>query len=168
MSDRFTALNIAKLFGIERHRQSLTTIGVFGKFRLVGGIAPQWAVGLDGGVSKILRRALARQRRRPGYLSKVGVGCGKHRQLQRLQRKIAGFMTSAPQTLGTAKHVHQRQQVDMVARPGGLPGHEGMAVLVDAGAHEQVEGIVHVVRRQTVFALRLGLDVVAVGVNGEA
>jgi hypothetical protein len=30
--------------------------------------------------------------------------------------------------------------------------------------HEEIEGVVHVVRRQAVFALRLSLDVVAVGV----
>src|ERR1700738_3893732 len=56
----------------------------------------------------------------------------------------------------------------MVAGFAGLPGHEGMTVLINAGAHEQVEGIVYVIRRQAVFALRLGLDVVAIGVHGEA
>src|SRR5450432_5336 len=56
----------------------------------------------------------------------------------------------------------------MVAGLGGLPRHEGMTILVDAGTHEQVEGIVHVVGRQAVFALRLGLDVVAIGVHGKA
>src|ERR1700676_943532 len=56
----------------------------------------------------------------------------------------------------------------MVAGLGGLPRHEGVAVLVDAGAHEQIEGIMHVVRRQSVFALCLGLDVVTIGVHGEA
>src|SRR5450631_850913 len=56
----------------------------------------------------------------------------------------------------------------MVAGLGGLPRHEGMTILVDAGAHEQVEGIMHVIGRQAVFALRLGLDVVAIGVHGKA
>src|ERR1700730_9550444 len=55
----------------------------------------------------------------------------------------------------------------MVTGPGGLPRHEGMAILVDAGAHEQVEGIVDVIRRQAVFPLRLGLDVMAIGVHGK-
>src|SRR5258708_9673250 len=55
----------------------------------------------------------------------------------------------------------------MVTWLGGLPRHEGMAVSIDAGAHEQVEGIVHVVRRQAVFALRFGLDVVAIGVHSK-
>src|ERR1700736_2281324 len=56
----------------------------------------------------------------------------------------------------------------MVARPGGLSRHEGMAVRVHTRAHEQVEGIMHVIRRQAVFALRLGLDVMAIGVHGKA
>src|SRR5260370_5916202 len=55
----------------------------------------------------------------------------------------------------------------MVTWLGGLPRHEGMAVSIDPGAHEQVEGIVHVVRRQAVFALRLSLDVVAIGVHSK-
>src|SRR5260370_36442729 len=55
----------------------------------------------------------------------------------------------------------------MVTWLGGLPRHEGMAVSIDPGAHEQVEGIVHVVRRQAVFALRFGLDVVAIGVHSK-
>src|SRR5260370_11667817 len=55
----------------------------------------------------------------------------------------------------------------MVTWLGGLQRHEGMAVSIDPGAHEQVEGIVHVVRRQAVFALRFGLDVVAIGVHSK-
>src|SRR5258706_4517582 len=56
----------------------------------------------------------------------------------------------------------------MVTGLCGQPRYEGMGVRIDGGAHEQVEGIVHVIRRQAVFALRLGLDVMAIGVHGEA
>ncbi len=56
----------------------------------------------------------------------------------------------------------------MIAGLRGLSRHVGVAVLVDAGAHEQIEGIVDVVGRQPVFALRLGLGVVAIGVHRKA
>ena len=62
------AVDIDALDGIEgreflcgqRDRQLGDADRRVGKFRLVGGIAPQRPVGLDGGVAEILRRALAR------------------------------------------------------------------------------------------------------------
>ena len=51
---------------------------------------------------------------------------------------------------------------------GGILGDEGPAIGVDPGVHEEIERVVHVVRGEPELALRLRLDVVAVGVNGQA
>ena len=56
----------------------------------------------------------------------------------------------------------------MIARLRRLPGNRRAAVERHFGEHEQVEAVVNVIGRQPIFALRFGLDVVAVGVGVEA
>ena len=56
----------------------------------------------------------------------------------------------------------------MVARLRVLAGDGCPAIAADLGVHEEVEAVVHVVGRETVFALRLGLNVMTIGMGVES
>ena len=56
----------------------------------------------------------------------------------------------------------------MVAGLRVLAGDGRAAIAADFGAHEEVEAVVHVVGRKTVLALRLRLDVMAIGMGIES
>ena len=65
------------------------------------------------------------------------------------------------------EHVHQRQQIDVVAGPTALSRDLGAVRTAHFRAHEEIEAVVDIIGSEAVLPLRLSLNVLAIGMNVE-
>src|SRR5271170_535790 len=152
----------------QRDRNVLDPKWKIDELRDIVRIAHQRAGRLDRRIAKVYRRALTLEDRGLRRRGDFRVRRLEYRQANWLQREIAGAHDVGAADIGHSEHINEREQIDVVARPAFLTRDRRPPVQRHLGAHEQIEAVVDVVRRQPIFALGLGLDVVAIGVRVEA